>query len=69
MAQFAIFIRGIGKKHNVSDEMVSFMPLKDTAKSLHTYEAVKIKLKWFSLTFVSISDIATDGALVMAGKK
>lgn len=64
-----LFSLVIGNKHNVTEEVASLVPLKDTAKSLHMYEAVKITLKWFSLTFVSISDITTDGALVMAGKK
>ena len=29
----------------------------------------KNTLKWFSLTFVNLSGIATDGAPVMVGKK
>lgn len=45
------------------------MPLKDTTKSVELYEAVKITLERFSLTFVNISDIiSTDGALAMVGK-
>ena len=69
MAQLVIFIRGTDNEYNVTEEMASLVPLKDTTKSLDLYEAVKITLKWFSLTFVNISGIATDGALVMNGKK
>jgi len=49
--------------------MVYLVLLKDTTKSLYLYEAVKITLMWFSLTFVSISGIASDGALVAVGEK
>lgn len=45
------------------------MPLKDTTKSRDLYEAVKNMLKQFSLSFVNICDIATDGALAMVGKR
>jgi len=65
----AIFIRGIGNEYNVTDEMASLVPLKDTTKSLDLYEAVKNTLKLFSLTFVDISGIATDSFLVMVGKE
>ena len=69
MAQLAISIRGIDNEYNVTEEMASFVPLKDTTKSLDLYEAVKITLKQFSLTLVSMSGIATDGAPGMVGKK
>ena len=39
--QFAIFIRGTDIKHNVAEEMVSLVPLKDTTKSLHLNESWK----------------------------
>ena len=45
------------------------MPLKDTTKSLYLYEAVKIRVKRFYLTFVSVSGTATDDALATVGKK
>ena len=69
MAQLAIFIGGIDYKYNVTEEMASLVPLKDTTKSLDLYEAVKITIKQFSLTFVNISGIATDSAPVMRGKR
>ena len=50
MAQLATFIRGIDNEYNVTEEMASLVPLKDTTKSLDLYEAVKITLKQFSLT-------------------
>ena len=40
-AQLAIFIRGFHNEHNVTEGMVSLVPLKDTTKSLDLYEAVK----------------------------
>ena len=45
MAQPAIFIGGTDDEYNVTEEMASFVPLKDTTKSLDLYEAVKITLK------------------------
>jgi len=45
------------------------VPLKDTTKSLYLYEAVKIRVKRFYLTFVSVSGTATDDALATVGKK
>lgn len=41
-AQLAIFSEVIDKECNVTEEMVSLMPLKDIAKSLDLYETVKI---------------------------
>ena len=32
MAQLAIFIRGIDDKYDITEEMVSLVPLKDTTK-------------------------------------
>ena len=44
-AQLAVFIRGIDDKYNVTEEMASFVPLKDTTKSRDLYEAVKKYIK------------------------
>ena len=49
--------------------MAALVPLNGTTQFLDLYEAVQTTLKLFSLTFVNISGVATDGALVMAGKK
>ena len=68
IAQLAIFIGDTDNKYNVTEEM-SLMPLQDTTKSLDLYEAVKITLKWFSLTLVNISGIGTDGTPVIVVKK
>jgi hypothetical protein len=68
-AQLAIFIRGVDNEYNITEEMASLVPLRDTTKSSDLYEAVKITLKRFSLSFSNISGIATDGAPAMIGKK
>ena len=68
MTPLAIIIRGTDNEYNVTEEMASLVPLKDTTKSLDLYEAVKITLKCFPLTFVNISGIATDGVPVMVQK-
>ena len=44
-AQLAIFITGIDDEYNVTAEMASLMPLKDTTKSRDLYEAVKKYIK------------------------
>ena len=51
MAQFAFFIRGTDNKYNVTEEMSSLVPLKDTTESLDLYEAVEkyIKVIFFNL--------------------
>ncbi|KOC58986.1 General transcription factor II-I repeat domain-containing protein 2, partial [Habropoda laboriosa] len=68
-AQFAIFIRGINDEYNITEEMASLVPLKDTKISRDLYEAVKKTLTRFSLSLSNISGVATDGAPAMIGKK
>ena len=41
MAQLTIFIGGIDDGYNVTEEMASLVPLKDTTKSRDLYEVVK----------------------------
>lgn len=67
--EIAIFIRGTDNKNNVTEEIASLVPVKDTTKAPKLYEAVKIIVKQVSLTFFNISSIAADGALMMAGKR
>ena len=45
MVQLVIFISNIDNEYNVTKEIASFLPLKDTTTSLDLYEAVKITLK------------------------
>ncbi|XP_041419118.1 general transcription factor II-I repeat domain-containing protein 2-like [Xenopus laevis] len=68
-AQLAIFMRGIDNEYNVTEEMASLVPLKDTTKSRDLYEAVKNMLNRYSLSFVNISGIVTDGAPAMVGRR
>ena len=51
MAQPAIFIGDTDNKYNVTEEMASLVPLKDTTESLDLYEAVEkyIKVIFFNL--------------------
>ena len=49
--------------------MASSVPLKDPNKSLDLYEAVKITLQGFSLTFANLSGISTDDVSAMKSKK
>ena len=65
MAQFAIFLRRTDDEYNVTEEMASLVPLKDTTKSRDLYEAIKNMLKQFSLAIVHISGIVTDGPPAM----
>lgn len=68
-AQVAIFIRGVDNEYNITEEMASLVPLKDTTKSLILHEAVKNTMQRFSLTCDNISGIVTDGAPAMVGKR
>ena len=45
MVQLVIFISNIDNEYNVTKEIASFLPLKDTTTSLDLYEAVKVTLK------------------------
>lgn len=64
--QLTIFIRDIGNEYRVTEEMAFLMPLKDWTKSIIcTKQKKKNTLKLFSLTFVNISGISTDGAPAM----
>ena len=51
MTPLAIIIRGTDNEYNVTEEMASLVPLKDTTKSLDLYEALKsyIKVIFFNL--------------------
>ena len=69
LAQIAISVRGVDDKYNVTEEMASLVPSKDTNKSRDLYKALKNTLKRFSLSIINISGIGTDGALVMVGKR
>ena len=44
-AELAIFIQGIDDEYNVTEELASLVPLKDTTESRVLYEAVKSMLK------------------------
>lgn len=68
-AQLAIFIRGVDKDFNITEELANLIPLKDTTKSSDLFQAVKNTLKYFSLNLEKMSGIATDGAPAMVGKK
>lgn len=69
MNLLAIFVIHIDNEYNVTEEMASLVSLKDITTSPHLYETVKNTFKQFSLTFVNIFGEATDGTLMMAGKK
>ncbi len=56
----AIFITGIENEYNITEEMASLVPLKDTTTSLYLYDTVRITIKWFYLNFVIISGMATN---------
>lgn len=68
-AQLTIFIRGIDNEFNITEELASLVPLKNTTKSVDLYEAVKATLARFSLTIDNLYGIVTDGVPAMVGKK
>ncbi|XP_043917683.1 general transcription factor II-I repeat domain-containing protein 2B-like isoform X2 [Protopterus annectens] len=68
--QLAIFIRGVDINFNITEELASLIPLKDsTTKSVDLYNALKATLTKFSLTIKNMSGIVTDSAPAMVGKK
>jgi len=67
-AQLAIFIRGIDKQYNIFEELLALVPLKNTTRSVDMYDALKLTMERFSLSFHNLSAIVTDGAPAMVGK-
>ena len=62
MTQPAIFIRGVDDEYDVTEEMASLVPLKDTTKSRDLYKTIENMLKQLSLSIVNISGRVTDSA-------
>jgi len=67
-AQFALFIRGIDEQYNVIEEMAALVPLKNTTRSTDLFNALRMTMKRFCLSFNNLSAIITDGATAMVGR-
>ncbi|KAL4121352.1 hypothetical protein QTP88_013881 [Uroleucon formosanum] len=53
---------GIDSEFNITEEIASLVPLKDTKKASNLFEAVETTLNTFSVNLVNISGLTTDDA-------
>lgn len=67
-AQLSIFIRGIDSSFNVTEEILSLSPMKDTTKGVDIYDKVIEALNKFELRLDKLIGVSTDGAPSMIGK-
>ncbi|XP_026480929.1 general transcription factor II-I repeat domain-containing protein 2B-like [Ctenocephalides felis] len=67
-SQLLIFIRGINKKCEISEELLSVHPMKGTTTGEDFFLAVKECLVKVSLTWNKIVSVTTDGCPSLTGK-
>uniref|UniRef100_A0A023F0X1 Proteinral transcription factor ii-i repeat domain-containing protein 2b n=1 Tax=Triatoma infestans TaxID=30076 RepID=A0A023F0X1_TRIIF len=67
-SQLLIFIRGINKKCEISEELLSVHPMKDTTTGEDFFLAVEECLVKVSLTWNKIVSVTTDGCPSLTGK-
>jgi hypothetical protein len=67
-AQLAIFLRGLHKDFNITEELVDLVPLKGTTKVNDLMGGVTKTLNRLGLKYINLSGVTTDGAPAFAGK-
>ena len=66
VAQFAIFIKGVDKELNETEEFLSLQCMKDTTTGANIFSEVLNAFDKFSLDLSTLFGIATDGARAMS---
>ena len=66
-AQLAIFIKGVDKELNKTEELLSLQCMKDTTTGASIFSKVLNAFDKFGLDLYTLCGIATDGALAMSG--
>lgn len=69
VAQLAIFIRGVDKDLNVTEEFLEMVPMKDTTTANDIFKALVGALDKFGVDWSRAVSLATDGAPSMLGRK
>jgi hypothetical protein len=68
-AQLAIFLRGVDKDFNITEELAALVPLKGTIKANDLKGGVAETLNRLGLKYTNLSGVTTDGAPAFAGKR
>ena len=66
-AQLAIFVKGVDIELNVTEELLSLQPIKDTTTGADIYSEVQDAFEKFGMDLSTLCGIATDGARAMSG--
>ena len=66
-AQLAIFIKGVNKELNKTEELLSLQCVKDTTTGANIFSEVLNAFNKFGLDLSTSCGIATDGARAMSG--
>ena len=67
-AQLAIFIRGVDKSLQVTEELLALRSMKDTTTGADILKEVMVALEDFKIDLRKLTGVATDGAPAMIGK-
>ena len=67
-AQLLVFIRGIDKNFEITEELLSLEHLKDTTTGQDLFESVENCLDRYGLPLHKLASITTDGAPALTGK-
>ena len=68
-AQLAIFIKGVDKELNETEEILSLQSMKGTTTGADIFIKVLDAVEKFGLNLITLSGIATDGAQSMSGTR
>lgn len=66
-AQLAIFVKGVDRELNETEELLSLMPMKDTTTGADIFAVVLNAFEKFGMDLSTLCGIATDGARSMSG--
>ena len=67
VAQLAVFIKGVDKEMNETEELLSLQCMKDTTTGANIFSKVLNVFDKFGLNLSTLCGIATDGARAMSG--
>lgn len=68
VSQCAVFIRGVDRDLNVTEEFLDLLPLKGTTTGRDIFQQLEICIEKFELNWSKLVSIATDGAPAMCSE-
>jgi hypothetical protein len=66
--KLAIFVHGVDKNCNITEEMASLITLKDTKTVSNILEGIMATLNRLGLNLTNLSGVTAHGAPAMAGR-